>query len=141
MPCCDTCVCIGEPFDCLAATHPDEFGFLRAYCASDNPVWRSHSRARSKAGRSGARDAARARAGAMRERQAKTPDTPPIQAQHARSIPLAGDLVAALTARVGADRAAEWVASKLGKDCGCAARREKLNRLDQSVRKFLGIGG
>lgn len=67
--------------------------------------------------------------------------TPPIQGQPARSIPLAGDVVAALTARVGADRAAEWVASKLGKDCGCAARREKLNRLDQSVRKFLGIGG
>lgn len=57
------------------------------------------------------------------------------------TIPLAGDLVAALTARIGADRAAEWVASKLGKPCGCAARREKLNRLDRKLRKHFGLSG
>jgi hypothetical protein len=51
---------------------------------------------------------------------------------------LAGDLVAAFTARVGADRAAKWVATKLGVDCQCEARRLALNALDAKLRKYLG---
>jgi hypothetical protein len=52
---------------------------------------------------------------------------------------LAGDLLAAFTARVGADRAAKWVAAKLGaEDCGCEARRQALNTLDAKLRRFLG---
>jgi hypothetical protein len=57
-------------------------------------------------------------------------------------IPLAGDLVAAFTARVGADRAAKWVAAKLGfEDCHCAERQQKLNELDKSIRKYLNRFG
>lgn len=53
-------------------------------------------------------------------------------------VPLAGDLVEALARRVGADRAARWIAAKLGSDCGCAARRAMLNRIDAAARRFLG---
>jgi hypothetical protein len=54
-------------------------------------------------------------------------------------IPLAGDLVAALTARVGADRLASWVAAQLGADCGCAERQRKLNELDVKLRRWLRL--
>jgi hypothetical protein len=55
---------------------------------------------------------------------------------------LAGDLVAAFTARVGADRAAKWIAAKLGfQDCYCAERQQKLNELDKSIRKYLNRFG
>lgn len=54
------------------------------------------------------------------------------------SIPLAGDLVEGLAKRLGADRAARWVAGKLGVDCGCAERRDALNRIDRLARRFLG---
>lgn len=65
----------------------------------------------------------------------------PVAPPPTPAIPLAGDLVAALTAKIGADRAAKWVATKLGKDdCGCGARRAKLNALDAKVRAFLGLG-
>lgn len=53
--------------------------------------------------------------------------------------PLAGDLVAAMTKRVGIDRLTNWVAEELGGgDCGCESRRQKLNELDAKFRKFLG---
>jgi hypothetical protein len=54
------------------------------------------------------------------------------------TVMLAGDLVAALTKRIGADRAAKYVADKLGADCHCEERRQKLNALDARVRRFLG---
>lgn len=63
-----------------------------------------------------------------------------VPARKPPALPLAGDLVAALTARIGADRAAEWISDKLGKDCGCATRRAALNRLDAKLRSWLGIG-
>lgn len=55
---------------------------------------------------------------------------------------LAGDLVAGLAHRIGADRAADWVARQvLGiPDCNCAARQAALNALDAKVRRFLGWG-
>jgi hypothetical protein len=49
----------------------------------------------------------------------------------------AGDLVAALARRIGADRAAAFVAAKLGVDCGCKGRQDALNRLDAKVRRYL----
>lgn len=58
------------------------------------------------------------------------------------AIPLAGDLVAALAARIGADRAARWVARWLTgvPDCNCPARQAALNALDAKVRRFLRWG-
>jgi hypothetical protein len=68
-------------------------------------------------------------------------DTPIPQAVAAASphtIPLAGDLVASLTARLGIDRVAKFAAKLAGKkDCGCAKRRQWLNRLDQRIRQRL----
>lgn len=67
------------------------------------------------------------------------PAAPPPPAS-APTLPLAGDLVEALTQRIGADRLARWVGAKLGVDCGCAARRDRLNDLDATLRRFLGVG-
>lgn len=64
-------------------------------------------------------------------RPATTPTAPP-------SAYLAGDVVEAMTRIMGADRLATWVAKKLGKnDCGCKARRDKLNALDHTARSYL----
>jgi hypothetical protein len=54
------------------------------------------------------------------------------------ATPLAGDLMAAASQRLGADRLASWLASKLGVDCGCEWRRVKLNEIDAKLRKRLG---
>ena len=40
-----------------------------------------------------------------------------------------GDLVEAVTTATGIKRAVETVAKVTGKDCGCARRRDKMNRL------------
>lgn len=56
-----------------------------------------------------------------------------------KRIPLAGDLVAALTAKFGIDRAAKFAAKLAGKaDCGCDKRRAWLNRLDRRIRGMVG---
>jgi hypothetical protein len=77
------------------------------------------------------------------------PADPPAQAQGpaivstgvARSIdiPLAGDVVAAIAARVGADRLAKWWEAKTGLPCGCEERRGKLNRATESLLRFAGL--
>jgi hypothetical protein len=54
------------------------------------------------------------------------------------SIPLAGDLVAALTKRMGIDWVVKTVADELGVDCHCESRRIAINRLDAKFRKYLG---
>jgi len=46
-----------------------------------------------------------------------------------REMQGAGDLVEAITAATGIKRAVETVAKVTGKDCGCARRRDKMNRL------------
>lgn len=70
-------------------------------------------------------------------------DLPPVVARGpapaAGPMPV-GDLVAALTKRLGADRATRWIADKLGVECGCLERQQKLNALDAKVRRFLGWG-
>jgi hypothetical protein len=53
-------------------------------------------------------------------------------------IPLAGDLVAALTKRMGIDWVIKTVADELGVPCGCDDRRIKWNELDAKFRRFLG---
>jgi hypothetical protein len=53
-------------------------------------------------------------------------------------IPLAGDLVAALTKRMGIDWVVKTVADELGVDCHCASRQAALNALDAKFRRFLG---
>lgn len=54
---------------------------------------------------------------------------------------LAGDLMEAAAKRLGADRLANWIADKLGMDdCGCAHRRDAINRLDARIRAYLGPG-
>lgn len=50
MPCCDTCACLGEPFECLASLYPVEWATFRAYCEGDDPVLRAHVRNRSAIG-------------------------------------------------------------------------------------------
>jgi hypothetical protein len=55
-------------------------------------------------------------------------------------FPLAGDIIAAATARLGIDRLAKYVAEQLGGECHCPERQEKLNRLDARLRRWLGIG-
>jgi hypothetical protein len=59
----------------------------------------------------------------------------------AHAIPLAGDLVEALARRIGADRLSKWVEAKTGQPCACEERRQKLNRLDEKLRRFLSRGG
>lgn len=51
-----------------------------------------------------------------------------------QKIPLAGDIVAAVTAATGADRLAKWWARMSGKDCRCDKRRAWLNRIDGKLR-------
>lgn len=67
------------------------------------------------------------------------PIVDPVAVNPPSPSPLAGDLVAALASRIGADRAAAWVARQLGANggCGCKSRQETLNRLDRAVRAFL----
>ena len=67
-------------------------------------------------------------------------DEPPIQT--APAVPLAGDIVAAMTKKLGADRAAKTLARLVGKaDCGCAKRQQRLNDLDRRLRKVLNLTG
>ncbi|HEX4123797.1 MAG TPA: hypothetical protein VHY37_03660 [Tepidisphaeraceae bacterium] len=62
----------------------------------------------------------------------------PLQESKPTSIPLAGDIIAALAARFGADRVAKWLARCVGaKSCGCARRQAKLNRMHAAARKWL----
>ena len=40
-----------------------------------------------------------------------------------------GDTVEKITKATGIKQATDWIFDKLGKDCGCDARKEKLNKL------------
>ena len=40
-----------------------------------------------------------------------------------------GDTVEKITKATGIKKATDWIFDKLGKDCGCDARKEKLNKL------------
>jgi hypothetical protein len=53
-------------------------------------------------------------------------------------IPLAGDVVEAIARRIGADRLAAWWEKQTGKPCGCAERKEKLNRATGRLLRWAG---
>ena len=40
-----------------------------------------------------------------------------------------GDTVEKITKATGIKKATKWIFDKLGKDCGCEARKEKLNKM------------
>jgi hypothetical protein len=58
------------------------------------------------------------------------PDRGPMPAPPAPrpDIPLAGDIIEALAKRLGADRLAKWWEKRTGIPCGCAERKERINR-------------
>lgn len=58
-------------------------------------------------------------------------DSPP-------DIPPAGDVVAAIARRIGADRLAAWWQEKTGRPCGCEGRKAALNRATERLLKWLG---
>lgn len=66
------------------------------------------------------------------------PTPAPTPAEWLARLPLAGNLVAAMTERLGIDTLVSTIAEELGVDCGCESRRLKLNELDARFRKFLG---
>jgi hypothetical protein len=120
---CPDCPLRGRETACLGATEP-AFAYFCARAAEGDPAWLRMIADRSEAG--------------YTPPPVATPGTdatlPPSY-----GLPLAGDLAAAFTARVGVDRAAKWVAAKLGiEDCGCPERQAALNRLDAKLRRFLG---
>lgn len=67
-------------------------------------------------------------ASANSEPPAENPAPPPA---------LAGDLMAALANRIGADRVAAWWTRIVGKPCHCAERRIWLNRVHLRLRAWL----
>lgn len=87
-------------------------------------------------GRDDYADLVRDRAGMPRS---DTAPASPAPVSRPDSIPLAGDIVASMSRRIGADRFAAWVAAKLGADCGCEERRRKLNELDAKLRRYLHL--
>ncbi len=48
-----------------------------------------------------------------------------------------GDTIEKVTAATGIKKAVEFVTKKSGKDCGCNARKEKLNDPNLLVNKIL----
>jgi hypothetical protein len=54
-------------------------------------------------------------------------------------IPLAGDIVEAVAKRIGAARLAKWIEKHVGVDCGCAGRRDALNRLSEKLLKWANL--
>jgi hypothetical protein len=129
---CDACPC---PDICLAPEHP-QFAFLCDWAASGDPARRMHVTERS---RFGYTPPAKSDEPAPVAVAGGEPETATLVSETLGTPPLAGDLVEGLAKRIGADRAAKWIAAKLGaEDCGCEWRRQALNRVDAAVRKFLG---
>jgi len=115
MKSCESCP-VAPDAECLG-TRP-EFGFFCDLAATGEPTKLAH----------------------VRNRSALASGAPaPANPAPFPSLPLAGDLVALATKRLGADRLARWVAAKLGADCGCEARRQILNTLDAALRRYLGL--
>jgi hypothetical protein len=53
-------------------------------------------------------------------------------------IPLAGDVVATIARRIGADRLAAWWEGQTGRPCGCEGRKAALNRATERLLRWLG---
>lgn len=124
MPRCEACpVASGET--CLGDAHPDAFAHLCRWATSDEPNERAMPVLRSAIGY----DPPSAR-----------PATPTARTTHGPDIPLAGDVVEAVAKRIGADRLAKWWEAKTGVPCGCAGRKEALNRATATLLRWAGMG-
>lgn len=55
-------------------------------------------------------------------------------------IPLAGDVVAKIAGRIGADRLAAWWEQKTGRPCDCEGRKARLNRATERLLRWLSRG-
>lgn len=64
---------------------------------------------------------------------------PAIPSITVSDLPL-GDLVAAATKITGVDQLTKWLTSKMGVNCGCAARQERWNRAGQALYDWLHGG-
>lgn len=124
---CENCPCLEESgLICLAVSDPDLFGYfctwpLKSDSGDEHESKRRHIVTRSRIGATGILPA------------------PMIAAPIPSAGPFLGDMIEILARRIGADRATAWISSKLGVDCGCAARRAALNRLDEKLRQFLRL--
>lgn len=151
MRCDETCSCgLGE--SCLGRRFPEVWGaVMRAHWESGDPVRRRFVRDRSGFAYTTAdsRGLAPIAIGngvvvvseADVEVAAPLTSIPPTPqpAPPVHGVPLAGDLVSAAANRLGADRVAQWVAKRLGaRDCGCESRRKAMNRMDATLRRYLG---
>lgn len=128
-PRCASCP-VGAEAVCLGNTN-EHFPFFCPQAASGNPIHLKHIVGRS--------------AIAAEGRPVPVPPIavpcgpPPDPPSPLAGIPLAGDVVAALAARLGADRLARWWAEKTGRPCGCAERRAKLNRATRALIRLAGL--
>jgi hypothetical protein len=124
---CDVCP-VEAGKTCLGDAHPEAFPHFCRWATSDEPREREMVVLRSELGYEA--PAPRVE-GDFANRPAST-------ASALAQLPLAGDLVAALTKRMGIDWVVKTVADELGVDCGCPERRQALNALDAKLRRFLG---
>lgn len=64
---------------------------------------------------------------------------PAVEPSRWGNIPLAGDLIEKAARRLGADRLARWWTRVTGAECGCAERKERLNRATKVLVEWLGL--
>lgn len=68
----------------------------------------------------------------------RAPDREGEEVGASPDIPPAGDVVAAIAKRIGADRLAAWWQRQTGRPCGCKGRQAALNRASERLKKWLG---
>lgn len=124
MPCGPTCACHAEPgLECLSVVDPDRFGYFSEWCASGDETKRRHVLNRS-------------RIAVGQPLPLPVPPPPPPITPENLGLPLAGDVVEVVAKRIGAERFAKWIEAKTGVNCGCASRKEALNRLSEKLLKW-----
>lgn len=124
--CCDTCACRGTEITCISLVDPVRFGFFSDWCRGTDEAKRRHVLGRS-------------RIGLTTPTQAVSAPLVDRVPSRLAGIPLAGDVVEALAKKLGADRLAKWWESKTGMQCGCAERREKMNRATRTLLNWAGL--
>jgi hypothetical protein len=70
---------------------------------------------------------------------APVPVPPPPSVPQTMDLMLAGDVVEVVAKRIGAERFAKWIEAKTGINCGCASRKEALNRLSEKLLKWANL--
>jgi hypothetical protein len=125
MPCGPTCACHAEPgLECLSVVDPARFGYFTEWCQSTDETKRRHVLNRS-----------RIAVGQPLPSEPLPIPTPPSDPQN-MGLMLAGDVVEAVAKRIGADRLAKWLEAKTGVNCGCASRKEALNRASEKLLRW-----